>query len=280
MVLECLGDSTSISITESSSSIQVMDRVDWIESIVPTSELTPKAQKFSVPLPRGSAFRKIRFSAAGLSTECSHAYFLNEKMVLIYSLSNLGEKLGEQPIFRHAASELKYAAAALSERFVVLLLEESRVKSIRIFRYDGQMIGLDTFGLEANGHQWNPNNLITIHETNDRTWIAVGGWVRQEGEAHSGSIKMYCIHGNSEIATLTRQPISFNRPKPNPLTMDLLKTLAFSPDGRRLVCATNNNRILVWRLSNNARPNGAPFILKKDIMAVCLLRVIPFWFSS
>ncbi|ERF68589.1 hypothetical protein EPUS_04687 [Endocarpon pusillum Z07020] len=264
MVLECLGDSTSISITESSSSRQVMDRLDWIERNVPTSGITSEAQKFSVPLPRGSAFHRIRFSAAGLSTECSHAYFLNEKMVLIYSLSNLGEQPGMQPVFRHAASELKYAAAALSERFVVLLVEESRVKSIRIFRYDGQMIDLDTFGMEADRHQWNPNNLITIHETDDRTWIAVGGWVRQEG-AHSGSIKMYCIHGNNEIATLTRQPVSFTRPKPNPLTMDLLKTLAFSPDGKRLVCATNNNRILVWRLSNNARPDGAPFILKKDI---------------
>lgn len=273
MVLECLGDSTSISITESSSSRQVMERVDWIERNVPTSEITSEAQKFSVALPRGSTFHRIRFSAAGLSTECSHAYFLNERMVLIYSLSNLGEKLGEQPILRHAASELKYAAAALSERFVVLLVEESRVKSIRVFRYNGQMIGLDTFGREADRHRWNPNNLITIHETDDRTWIAVGGWVRQEG-AHSGSIKMYCIHGNSEIATLTRQSISFNRPKPNPLTMDLLKTLAFSPDGKMLVCATNNNRILVWRLSNNARPDGAPFILKKDITTVCLLRLV------
>ena len=274
MVLECLGDSTSISITGSSSSIEVMDRVDWIERTVPPTKLILEDQKLSVPLPRGAAFNKIHFLAAGLSTECSHAYFLNEKMVLIYSLSKLGEKLGEQPIFRHAASKLKYAAAALSERFVVLLLEESKVKSIRIFRYDGQMVGLDTFGMEANGHQWNPNNLITIHETDDRTWIAVGGWVKQEG-APSGSIKMYCIHGNSEIAILTRQPISFNRPKPNPLTLDLLKTLAFSADGRRLVCATNNNRILVWRLSNNARPDGAPFILKKDIATVCLLWVIP-----
>lgn len=268
MVLECLGDSTSISITESSSSIEVMDRDKWIERNIRTTKLMSKAQNFSVSLPRGT-FNRVRFSAAGLSTECSYAYFINQKMVLIYSLRNLSEKLGEQPVFRHAASEFKYAAAALSEKFVVLLLEESKAKSIRIFRYDGQMIGLDTFGMEANGHQWNPNNLLAIHETDDRTWIAVGGCVRQDGVL-SGSIRMYCIHGNSENVTLTRQPISFNRPRPNPLTLDLLKTLAFGSNGRRLVCATNNHRILVWRLSNNARPDGAPFVLQKDLMTVRL----------
>jgi hypothetical protein len=119
----------------------------------------------------------------------------------------------------------------------------------------------------SQADQWNPNSLITIHEADDRTWIAVGGYTKQDGVL-SGSIKMYCIGANGGRAGLTRHPVSFNRPKPNPLALDPLTTLEFSPDGERLVCATNNNRVLIWRLWLDGHSQRAPFVIQRDLRTV------------
>jgi hypothetical protein len=270
VISECLrGDDTSVSIPQSASAIEVMCRADWMEEPFRPTEDSPEAQILNVKLPRGTFFKRVRFLAAGLSTLCSHAYFLNWENILIYSLRNQGETLAEQPIFRRSDSHSQYYAAALSERFLAVLIEVSREKSISVFRYDGQMVGMDKFGMEPVGHQWNPNSLIAIHETDNRSWIAVGGCIKQDG-VFSGSIKMYCIDESGGTATMTKRPVSLNRPKPNPLALDLLKTLRFSPDGERLVCTTNNNRVLVWRLSHNARPDGAPFTLERVLKTVSL----------
>jgi hypothetical protein len=262
-------EDTSPSIVQSATSTEVMDPADWGEVVGRIRKYSSEVEQLALPIPRGPLYHRTRFLTAGLSPACSHAYFLNEKVILVFSLSNQGGNFGEHPIFRQAARNGKYYAAQLSERFVAVMIEEDKETTVQVFQYDGQMVGIIRFGMESNGHQWNPNTLLAIHETDNRTWIAVGGSIRQDGDL-SGSIKMYRLDENNGIATLTAHLISFNRPKPNPLALSLLKTLAFSPDGRRLVCATNNNRILVWRLSNNARPQGAPFIFRKDLTTVGL----------
>jgi hypothetical protein len=279
VISQCLGgykrqSYSTGSMTQSASSIEVMSPTDWIEEPTRISEHSPKAQRLCVALPHG-LLNRLRFSTAGLSTRSSHAYFLNDHTILIYSLSNEGENFGKSPVLRQASPKAKYYAAALSEKFIVVLLEESGKHSLRVFRYDGQMVGTDKFGIEANGHQWNPNALIAIHETVDRTWIAVGGCTKQDGVL-SGSIKMYSIDEVGGTATLTKHPVCFNRPKPNPLTLDLLKSLGFGPDTDdsyvgRLVCATNNNRVLVWRISGVALPPRAPFIVEREFKKVSLL---------
>lgn len=278
VISECLrGDNNSLPSLQPAISTESMDPGEWIEIQAPTTEIAPGAQPLCVPFPRGN---KIRFSAAGLSPACSHAYFLNENMVLIYSLSNQSGEPADHPVLRLDAPKVKYHAAALSETFVAILLEgpvkKCMQKSIQVVRYNGQEVGTDKFGTEASGHKWDANSLIAIHAADDRTWVAVGGRVKEDGVL-SGSIKIYRIDENAKSATLTRHSVSFTRPRPNPLALDLLKTLAFSPDGRRLVCATNNNRVLVWRLSNNARPQGAPFIVEKNLKRVSLDRMLPFW---
>lgn len=253
------GDNISFSISQSTSPTESICPSDRIEEPIRTSEQSPKAQNLCVRLPQNA-----RFSTAGLSTSCSHAYFLKKKMVLVSSLSNHGEQPREQHTLQLAAPATKYYAAAVSEQFVAVLLKARKIKSLQVFRYDSQMVGKDDFGIEANGNQWYPKSLIAIHETRDRVWIAIAGSMRQDGE-HSGSIKMYSITQNVENPSMTRHPVSFNRPKPNPLALDSLKTLQFSPDGRRIACATNNNRVLVWQLSDDAGPDGPPFIIERDL---------------
>ena len=257
LITDCLGGSnrqshSTESMTQSMSSTETMDPRDWIEKPACTKQHPSDAQKLRVPLPR-RWFKTLSFSTAGLSTRCSHAYFLKEDLILIYSLSIKNGKLAENPIFRKACSKAKYYAAALSEKFVAVLLKESEDKFLQVFRYDGQRLGTDKFGIEANGHQWEPSSLIAIHEWSNRTWIAVGGRTKQDGTL-SGSIKMYCVVEDGGTATLAKHLITFNRPKPNPLAMEFLETLELGPDGDdadagRLVCVTSNNRVLVWRLA-------------------------------
>ena len=76
---------------------------------------------------------------------------------------------------------------------------------------------------------------------------------------------MYRIDSNGQM---TRHDADFNRSEPDWLASDFLKMISFGPHGRRLVCVTKRNRILVWLLSNNARPIEAPFAIVKDYSPV------------
>lgn len=239
-----------------------------IEEPVLVRKWSSQVQTVRVSLPRGRLYTRIRFSAAGLSPLCSHAYFLNEDSILVYSLSSHGGSLEDNPILRRDALKTRYKAAALSERFVAVLLENS----IQVYQYNGPEAGGLRSDIETNGYQWNPRSLIAIHETSERTWIAIGGSTKVDGIL-SGSIKIYSVEEHNETASLRELPISFTRPKPNPLALDFLKTLAFRPDGQMLVCATNNNRVLIWRLSNQGAPYEAPFIIKKDLNRVSRVRI-------
>jgi hypothetical protein len=278
VIRECLGEnSPTLSTPNSAPSTIMMNPRDWRELPTNISRRLPKAQTSGVSLPKsqGSLFDRIRFnnkpvSDAGLSPLCSHAYFLREKEILVYSLELIGPRLGERLVLQKGTAEAKYLAATLSERYVAILVEAaSYEQSIHVFRYDGKVVGVDNFGVEANKHKWNSNSLITAHDAFDCTWVAVGGCIRQ-GEVLSGSIKMYCITENGGNGRLNEPLAPFNRPRPNPLASNFLKTLAFSPDGRMLVCATNNNEILVWRLSADMHPEGPPFIIRRDIKKVSL----------
>lgn len=261
------GDNNSLPPLQPVTSTQSMDPGDWIETQARTTKVTQQVQSYKIAFPHG---RKPRFTFAGLSPACSHAYFLNEKLLLVYSLSNPSANPTDKLILRLDAQGVKYDAVAVSDSLVAILTEQTHTqKSLQVVRLNGQEIGTHEFGTEGSEHKWNASSLIAIHAAGDRTWIAVGGWV-QKNRVPSGSIQIYCVDENAEPAAPERQSTSFTRTEPNPLDGDFLKTLAFSLDGRRLVCATNNNRVLVWRLSNNARPQGAPYIFEKELRRVRL----------
>lgn len=270
------------STTQSTRSREVMNPMEWVEEQVNSSQNAPTARDLCVPLPRGF-FHTVRFLTAGLSTRCSYAYFLKEDLILVYSLSSQGRGIGERPISQQATPKTKYCSAALSEKFLAVLIEKSIKKSagksteesLQVFRLDGRLVGTDTFGTEGNGHRWNPNSLIATHEVADRTWIAVGGCTKHDGVL-SGSIKIYYVADQGGTATLTKHVVTFNRPKPNLLALDFLKALAFGPDDDgsnviKLVCATNNNRVLIWRLADIEHSLSAPFVIKRDLNKVSLL---------
>ena len=263
------GDNNSLPSLQPITSTQSMDPGEWIETEARTPKVTHQVQSYQIPFPHG---RKPRFTVAGLSPACSHAYFLNKKQPLVYSLSNTSANPADKPVLRLDAEGVKYDAVAVSDKLVAILVEQTPTqKALQVVRLDGQEIGTHEFGTEGSEHKWNASSLIAIHAAGDRTWIAVGGWV-QKNRVPSGSIQIYCVDENAEPAAPERQSAAFTRTEPNPLESDFLKTLAFSSDGRRLVCATNNNRVLVWRLSNNARPQGAPFIFEKEMKRVRLHR--------
>lgn len=245
-----------------------MDPKDWKENHVSGAEYSPQIETFHVQLPRGS-LRKLRFTMAGLSPACSHAFFLNDEMAVISSLGPSSGERGKEHILPKPPSRVKYYSAALSDKFFVVLQRDSKRKTLQVYRHDGSMVGTECLSVETSGSQWNASDLIAIHGAKHRTWIAIGGCIKQD-DVLTGSIKMFCVDENMGVSKLRTHSVSFNRPKPNPLALDLVKTLNFSQDGRRLICATNNNKILVWHLSNNARPLEAPFVIQRELKAVSL----------
>ena len=282
IISECLrGEDKSPSVRRSSApTVESMCPSDWIEDAFQTCEPSSTSTKMRIILPRGRIYNRLEFSAAGLSTACSHVYFLSKKMFLVYRLAEKDKEIDQQPTFAEKASCFKYYAAALSERFIVILLTRTMSTTLKVLRYDGEVVGTDEFGSEPNGHRWNASDLITIHENCDRTWIAVGGSAKQD-DRPTGSIKMYCVEEAGSAAVLRLHDVSFDRSRPNPLALNLLTTLDFSPNGKHLVCTTLNNHVLVWRLSNNMRRRGSPFMIEKALKTVSfMLKTSLLYFSS
>lgn len=288
IIAECLpGGITSIPITPRKRSTRALSPTDCREELVPVSGFSCDAENFRISLPtEGLLSRVLCFSAAGLSTLCSRAYFLNADRLLIYALRFQGKASEKKPILEFSGSnpKIRYHAAALSEKFIVVLLEESTVESLQVFDYEGRPVGMYKFEVGSNENRWEPNSLIALHESDDRTWIAVGGRAKQDGVL-SGSIKIYSVEGIGASATMAEHVVPFARPKPNPLADDFLQTLAFGPDGDgqdmgRLVCATRNRRVLIWRLADIARPPGAPFIIQRALSTVSVSCLVCLLLSS
>ncbi|MCJ1380356.1 hypothetical protein MMC17_003459 [Xylographa soralifera] len=241
----------------------------WLESPQISPAISSDAQLLSIRIERGSGLHRIHFQSSGLSPDCEHVYYLSPDRVFVYRLGDLSASptgvvvLSRSPVGPVGSS---YRKASLSKRFLAVL-KEGPVDSLEVMKYAGglqdeTMVKSEIFEARSNEHRWHPN-CVAIHESSGRVWVAVGG-LTNLGDAMCGSIRMYRIDVTNTGMELSRHDAIFNRPRPDPLARDFLKMIAFDHRGERLVALTNNNTILVWLLSNNARPIGAPFSIAKN----------------
>lgn len=243
--------------------------IDWLERPLRGFNFSPDVQRWTL-FPRRGLFSRKHFLSAGLSPDCAHVYFLSEREVSVYRLDTLKGGRLEIPVFRVGVLGSTIKKAALSERFLVIL-KDGLIDAMDIYRYGDeaqseQPVGAPRFETTSNQHRWDAS-CLAIHESSDRVWIAVGGRINQGGRI-SSSIKMYQIDVNGQNMFFSRHDAQFTRFEPNWLASDFLKMIAFGPQGGRLVCLTNKNTILVWLLSNNARPIEAPFRIAKEYALV------------
>ena len=237
----------------------------WIESAQPSATITAHAQRTSIQLPRGSIFsRRSAYHRAGLSPDGLYAYFAAAKDLYLYRLPS--STRGNDLVLHLDTPRAEYREAVLSNSFLAVL-HEGRTNLLEIYKYGSHAqtyswIATETFEATSKEPRWRPD-CLAIHETRDRVWIAIGGRSSQ-CETISSTIRIYRIDIDGQ--NFAKHDAYFHRSRPNPFTSDYMKSIAFAPDGRRLVCVTNNNRILVWLLSNNARPIQPPFQIAKKYM--------------
>ncbi|KAI9800304.1 MAG: hypothetical protein M1833_003418 [Piccolia ochrophora] len=232
---------------------------DWIEPRIPPFEATSKAGLSRVPLKRGPMFHPSQYVSAGLSPDCRSVYFLRERSVRVYSLRNFPAVNESDILFKWKMTcDSVCEEAALSNGLLAVFTK----RTLLVFSIPHQsVIGMESLEYDKERYRWDPN-CITIHEANDRAWICVGGRVNYNGN-FNGSIKIFQVDMTLGRSTLVPYAAQLDKGERDSLVGDFLKMLEFSPDGQRLVCVTNNNRILSWFLSNNARPRQDPFQISK-----------------
>ncbi|MCJ1283639.1 hypothetical protein MMC26_002970 [Xylographa opegraphella] len=238
----------------------------WVESAQPTTTIKAHAQKSAILLPQGPVFARIKYHKAGLSPDGLYAYFTSAKDLYVYRLpSSTGARCND--IVLHLDTpKSEYREAVLSNSFLAVL-HEGRTDLLEVYRYGSHaqtysLIATETFEATSREPRWRAD-CIAIHEARDRVWIAIGGRSSQS-QTISSTIRIYRVDIDGQ--NFAKHDAYFHRSRPNPFTSDYVKSIAFAPDGRRLVCVTNNNRILVWLLSNNARPIQPPFQIAKKYM--------------
>ena len=234
---------------------------DWIECIQPCPSISPHTYTTSIAPPKGSVFSKRHYRSAGLSPECTHAYFVSSKEFVVYQLPTTTADQTGRIVFRQRCTGSEYKEAALSERFLAILREGLR-DSIEIYDYrsngeDVQMVAKDTFEARSNEHQWRPD-CLAVHEKSDGACIAIGG-----RGAVSSAIRIYQISTNGEKVSISKHDTQFHRTKPDPLARDFLRTIDFSEDGGSLACVTHNNAVLVWVIPNQGQSLQTPFRISK-----------------
>lgn len=231
---------------------------------------------FKVTLDRHS------YDSAGLSPDCQAAYFLSERRVVVISLPadmNGGQPEGRSSwtlfpsVFRkdspkpfHSLLQRKsskpdpeYAGAAISERFLALFTQST----LQLYLYRRQTSSRQDGWATSLEVGWYAT-CIALYEEDNRAWVAIG----RRGDSRAGSIKMYQIDIDNDNVTVKPHTARFDQSNPNPLRREYPKTVAFGPDGRRLVCVTSNDNVLAWLLSNNARPRRDPFVIQKTFRRV------------
>jgi hypothetical protein len=199
----------------------------------------------SLPLDRGRRFHRTKYLSVGISTDCALGFFLSKESVTLVSLENRSvvRRIACQDL---KVMDLKDVQVVLSQHSLAVIIAEA------LLVLDGAPpTYFGPIRVEKFEPGWQPDCLAI----ND-TWISIGGRVFVEGMMHS-SIQLYRID-----RTATTQP---ERLGSDYLKSDFLKALEIRPNGNRLAALTNNNRILIWDLSDL---RSVPFIISRQYAIV------------
>lgn len=247
-----------------------MNREQWGEDALhfPALDVTAEVERAQVHFERGRLGFATEYYTSGLSPNCNTAFYLGSSGIVVYSLNNFPEILERDVLLRRRPSTTeKYnnAKATLTNQYLAIVYQ-----SAELHKY--YLLVLEHSILNGAGTTLHPVFLdmhatcLAMHESGDRTWVTVGGQ-----KNHAGKIQVYCIENVNGSLSLREQVAQFNKCVPNYLLNEWPKIINFSPDGRRLVCVTETyNEVLVWFLSDNARPRQAAFKIARKYGTVSL----------
>jgi WD40 repeat protein len=196
--------------------------------------------------------------------------------------------LEEHDVHIYSLSEPPTLCAELRAELNVELLKPSKgevVDAVLSDRYFATVdrYKLDTFELDAdgrlldkhfstalenqaNGSNWVPTCLTIFDDGGSCTWVAVGFRVKK-GLGNGGDIKVYRIEA-SGITEIGRYDEAIRSTIAKPLEAEFIRRIAFSPDGDRLACVTNNNTVLIWSWLQRGKSWWPPFEIRRDFSPV------------
>ncbi|KAI9751514.1 MAG: hypothetical protein M1815_001085 [Lichina confinis] len=237
----------------------------WLDDSFEALQITKEAGALKIGLKQDRLFRGTACYSAGLSPDCSSAYFLAKRLVAVYSFGqSQPPALDARCTFRDRRPEDASGnqEAAMSNGFLAVL-SKTDLTMYQLLHSSPEATRGKVCSLEPSStdDMLDPK-CLAVHEADRRVWVAVGGRTSQDGSI-CGVIRMYRADVTDKALHLSPYRTGFDQATPKVLHNDFVRTLGFSPDGSRLVCVTNSSRVLCWRLSNNARPRLAPFMIEK-----------------
>jgi WD40 repeat protein len=208
----------------------------------------------------------------GLSPNCKLAFVLGEHGVHIYFLREPPNLCAE------LRTELSVESLQPSNGDVVDAVLSNRYFAT-VDRYKLDMFELDAGGRllnkhfstvlenQAKGSNWVPTCLTIFDDDLGRTWVAVGFRVKK-GLVNGGDIKVYLVESSGITEEIGRHDKAFRSTIARPLESEFIRRVAFSPDGDRLACVTNNNTVLIWSWSHRGKSWQPPFEIRGDFSPV------------
>lgn len=265
--------SATISSSSSNDTLSRLDEMilsEWEEHEMhfPAYEITAVAERSQVLFER-RRFGVEEYYSSGLSPNCKRAFYLGSRSIVIYSLERFPEIIEKDVLLRRRPADTENyndAQAVLTDRFLAITCQEkdSHQHNLLVLEHSspgiaGKLLGSELIDMHPT--------CLAMYESGDRTWVMVGGQTNMVGK-----IQVYRLENVRGSLCLKRQEAQFNKCIPNPLSNDWPKTIDISSDGRRLVCITQRtNKVLVWFLSDHARPRQAAFEISKTYENVSLL---------
>ena len=241
--------------TESSKSIRAGSNSKWNESPAVEHQREGFPQTSQIPLSR-------KYSVAGLSNDCSSAYFFNEKFVCVHSFATADDLRTALVFEKKYDSKTKLREVALSRRFVVTRTNES----LTIFNYGLGSKHTDALASLGNT-KWDPSGLA-LHESEDHLLILAGERRRNSDGKIEGRIKIYKRQIDDVKGRI--QEVGPCRI----ISQDCPKTIAFGTNGKTFACVTGvRNSVLIWTTDDESSPNPKPFEILNKYTAV---RTSPF----
>jgi hypothetical protein len=208
-------------------------------------------------------FWKKDYDSFGLSPNCKLAFVLRKRNLDIYFL-NAPPNLRAEP---RDSFKGKFEHAVLSNRYLVAF-ERYELRAFELSARDHRLVNKKSTPLESQSKKsrWIPK-CLAIFDDGRCAWIAVGFRVKK-GPSSGGDIKVYLVSETGIREETGRQDAGLRTSVKTPLESDYVHRIAFSSGGDRLVCVTNNNRVLIWSWSDNAQSWQRPFEIERDFRPV------------
>jgi hypothetical protein len=223
----------------------------WREDDFPPLEPSGDVKVDSLALDRGRLFHRTEYLSVGISTDCTLGFFRSKESVTLVCLEkrSVVRRIACQDL---KVKDLKDVQIVLSQHFLAVGAADALlVLDCAPPTYSGPT-SVEKFELG-----WTPDCLAISDG-----WISIGGRVFVEGGVMHSSIKLYQID-----RTATTRPFRIHSEGLGSqyLKSDFLQTLEIRPDGNRLAALTNNNRILIWDLSDL---RSVPFMISRKYAIV------------